>query len=152
MIKHHFLSLFFIKHKYQNKGYKMYKKILLVSNPTELTLPYGSKMDILTSRDPKPVKILKYLKGINIDSILSTTLEGEYIKDANLLVYFDESDLKIDQILSFCEKNECDLLILKKENVKLSKSYNFKIIHSTNLFNYISIYEKIISEIKAHYK
>jgi len=130
----------------------MSKKILLVSSTAEILLPHGSKDNLLTSRDPKPVKIFKYLKSINIYSILSSTLEGIDVKEADLLVYFDESDLKINQILSFCEENECDLLILKNETLSLSKKYDFKIMHSPNLINYVKIYEKIISEIKDSLK
>ena len=127
----------------------MYKRIFLVSSAEEIILPYGSKMDTLTSRDPKPVKVLKYLHNMSIDSTLTTILEENNISQDILVVLFKESTLESDYVLDFCKKNKCDLLILKdKVKFDTNTSFDSKIIHSPNLNTYIEIYDRIIREIK----
>jgi hypothetical protein len=126
----------------------MYKNILLVSSTEDIALPYGSKINILTSRDPKAVKVFKYLKSMEIDSILRSSLEGNEIKKFDLVVLFHESKLKIEKVISFCKNNNCDLMILKHKAIKFKNSYNIKIMHFSNLQNYIEITNKIVTEIK----
>ena len=127
----------------------MSKQIFLVSSSEEIILPYGSKIETLTSRDPKPVKILKYLHHMGINSILTNILEKNKIPENSLVVFFKESTLESNYVLNFCKKNKCDLLILKdKVKFDTNTSFDSKIIHSPNLNTYIEIYDRIIREIK----
>jgi len=117
-------------------------KIILLSDSKSITMPLGSKIDVVTSRDSLPIKVHKYLDYNKVESVLTNEKTYKNFEQVNTLVIFNESEVNDKEIINFCKKRNCSLLVLKEE-FSFNGSYNFKIIHSPLIQSFEEICKKI---------
>jgi len=117
-------------------------KIILLSDSSSITMQIGSKMDTVTSRDSLAIKVHKYLDYSKVESVLANEKTYKNFEQVNTLVVFNESEVNDEEIIKFCKRKNCSLLILKEE-FNFNGSYDFKIIHSPLIKSFEEICKKI---------
>jgi len=105
MIKHHFLSLFFINNKNQNKS----KEIMMAKG---IILFGGTKPDYNVLGD-LGLDIKKYLSTIKVNHIEYKT-EGKnvFVKDSDIVIYCEKKENRLQQAIDFCNENSLILINL----------------------------------------
>lgn len=125
------------------------KQVLLIGGSQSVIFPFGSELDTITSRDPLPIKVYKYLKNEDIESLLSDVLPNkESIDSIDWIILFKDAGVKSNDVIDFCKETNCNLLILQNEIIDINGPYNFKIIHNSNLLFQDPICDIIISDRK----